>query len=220
MTPMPDSSPPAATTLRPVLTATALQWPWSEPPLWRLDTLQLTPGVSWVGGAEGRGKTSLLRMLAGELAVSGSTLLLSGHQAAGSEAYRQRVFWMDPRTEAFDAITATEFFTSTATRYPTWDDALLTHLVTVLNLQVHQDKPLYMLSTGSKRKVWIAAALASGATLTLLDAPLAALDRASIDHLLEFLRAAAQHPHRAWVVADYVPPPGVPLAYKVDLGDS
>ena len=40
-------------------------------------------------------------------------------------------------------------------------------------------EPLLALSTGSLRKLWMAAAWASGAALTLIDEPLAALDRPS-----------------------------------------
>lgn len=220
---MPASHPPPSQTPfapPPVLEATKLQWRWGSPELLNFETLRLPPGVTWVGGGEGRGKTTLLRLLAGDLLAPASTLALAGvSEQAPAAAYRQRVFWMDPRTEAFDPISAQQFFTTTAARYPAWDAELQAHLVDALGLQPHQDKPLYMLSTGSKRKVWLAAALASGATLTLLDTPFAALDKASIGHLLEFLNAAAQHPKRAWVVADYQPPPGVPLAHTIDLGD-
>ena len=75
-----------------------------------------------------------------------------------------------------------------------------------------------MLSTGSRRKVWLAAAFASGAGLTLLDQPFAALDKASMGVINELLQKAAGHPERAWVVADYVAPPGVPLAGQAELG--
>ena len=126
---------------------------------------------------------------------------------------------MDSHTEAFDSISAAEFFSTSATRYPAWDAELLGRLVAALGLLPHQDKAIYMLSTGSKRKVWLAAAWACGATLTLLDSPFAALDKASIGHLLEFLNAAAQQTQRAWVIADYQPPRGVPLAHTIDLGD-
>ena len=202
-----------------VLEAKGLRWSFGGQPLLDLTELDLPPGVIWIGGGEGRGKTTLLRLLAGDLVAPGSTLVLSGLHAPGSDAYRQRVFWMDPRTEAFDAISALQFFTTTATRYPAWDAELLAHLVDALGLQPHQDKPLYMLSTGSKRKVWLAAALASGATLTLLDSPFSALDKTSIGRLLEFFNAAAQHPKRAWVIADYEPPIGIALAHTIDLGD-
>lgn len=79
-------------------------------------------------------------------------------------------------------------------------------------------KALYMLSTGTKRKVYLAGALASSAAVTLLDEPFAALDKTSSDLLLELLKEAATHPSRAWVVADYVAPRGVRLAAQIQLG--
>ncbi|OYU42303.1 MAG: ABC transporter, partial [Burkholderiales bacterium PBB4] len=66
---------------------------------------------------------------------------------------------------------------------------------------------------------WLGAAVASGASLTLLDEPFAALDKASIGCVLDFLTEAAGHRTRAWVVADYQAPAGVPLAHTIDLGD-
>ena len=83
----------------------------------------------------------------------------------------------------------------------------------------HLAKPGTMLSAGTKRKVWLAGAFASGAAVTLLDEPFAALDKASIGFVLELLDDAAAGSARAWVVADYEAPRGVPLAAEVDLGD-
>jgi ABC-type multidrug transport system ATPase subunit len=182
--------------------------------------LQIPPGVTWLGGGEGRGKTSLLRLLAGDLRAPGSSLQLDGASLhAQPAAYLQQVAWMDPRNVAFDQVSATQFFETTAARYPDWDAALLADLAEGLGLAAHLEKPLYMLSTGSKRKVWLAAALASGARLTLLDEPFAALDKASIRCVLALLQEAAAHPRRAWVVADYEAPLDVPLAQTIDLGD-
>ena len=62
-------------------------------------------------------------------------------------------------------------------------------------------------------------AFASGAALTLLDMPFAALDKGSIRFVLALLEEAATHPARAFVVADYTAPAGVPLAGLIDLGD-
>src|SRR2546427_12475151 len=42
---------------------------------------------------------------------------------------------------------------------------------------------LLALSTGSLRKLWMAAGWASGVPLLLIDEPLAALDRGSMDHV-------------------------------------
>jgi energy-coupling factor transporter ATP-binding protein EcfA2 len=99
---------------------------------------------------------------------------------------------MDPRTIAHDQVRGLEFVARTAQRYPAWNAALLADLTEALDLTPHLEKPLYMLSTGSKRKVWLAAALASGATLTLLDEPFAAPDKSSIRCELDLLREAVE----------------------------
>ncbi len=207
-------------TAAPVLVGTGLEEVQLGALVLRLPNLALPPGVTWVGGGEGRGKSSVLRLLAGDLRVPGAVLQLADASfPAQAAAYLRQVFWMDPRTDAHDAIPASQFLAATAARYPQWDAALQAHLVDVLGLVPHIDKPLYMHSTGSKRKVWLTAALASGATLTLLDEPFAALDKASIRSILALLEDAAQHTQRVWVVADYEAPPGVALAHTIDLGD-
>jgi ABC-type multidrug transport system ATPase subunit len=207
-------------TAAPVLVGTGLHELKLGPLVLRLPDLALPPGVTWVGGGEGRGKTSLLRLLAGDLRVPGVVLQLGDVTfPAQAGPYARQVFWMDPRTSAHDAVPARQFLDTTAARYPQWDAALQAHLQDALGLSPHIDKPLYMHSTGSKRKVWLTAALASGATLTLLDEPFAALDKASIRSILALLQECAQHTHRAWVVADYEAPPDVALALTIDLGD-
>ena len=78
-------------------------------------------------------------------------------------------------------------------------------------------KPLYMLSAGSRRKVWLSAAFASGAALVLIDQPFAALDGPSIRLLREVLQDFSEQSARACVIADYEAPEGVALASTLDL---
>jgi len=181
------------------------------------------PGVTLVLGGESSGKTSLLRLLAGDLAAQAGSLQIDGvFLQAQPQAYRQQVFWIDPRTEVFDAITVNQFFDQQRVRWPGFwpaDAAAWAELLAGLSLTEHLDKPLYMLSTGSKRKVWLAAAFAAGAVVTLLDDPFAALDRASIRCVLRQLEAVSQQTVRALVLAQYEAPAGLNLAQVIDLGD-
>jgi ABC-type multidrug transport system ATPase subunit len=94
---------------------------------------------------------------------------------------------------------------------------LLQELADALDMHQHREKRLNMLSTGSRRKVMVVAALASGATVTLMDQPFAALDLASIRIIKDFLQEAAEHPSRAWIVADYEAPHDLPLASVLSL---
>jgi ABC-type multidrug transport system ATPase subunit len=196
---------------------------YPQRPLFAGLSANLPGGVMLVRGGDGRGKTTLLRLLAGELPLQSGQVQVKGWCAARqNQAYRQQVYWIDPRSSEFDQITALQFFDQLRLRYPGFpgaDAPRLDELVTGLSLAPHIDKPLYMLSTGSKRKVWLAGALAAGAALTLLDDPFAALDKPSIGFVLAQLRAAASDTARVWVVAGYEAPADVPLAQVIDLGD-
>ena len=202
------------------MSAEGLSFQYPGRPLFTQQSWRIPRGVTWVKGCEGCGKTTLLRLLAGALPLDAGQLHINGVPLATQpEVYRQQVFWADPTSDALAQVTPHEYFASLKGRYPAWDDAVLPDLTEGLGLTPHLHKPLYMLSTGSKRKVWLAAALASGAAVTLLDEPFAALDLASVRFVLTLLTEAAQHPKRAWLLADYAAPAGVPLASVLDLGD-
>lgn len=163
---------------------------------------QMAPGLNWVCGDEGVGKTTLLRLLAGALAPQVGQI-----QRPGTDP----VFWVDPRTEVHDQTVTREVLTGLLAPYPAVQPAQLAGWADALDLSAHLDKPLYMLSTGSRRKVWLLAALASGATVTLLDQPCAALDKASERVFWGLLaQALERQPHRVWLLADYEPAGGAP----------
>jgi ABC-type multidrug transport system ATPase subunit len=164
-------------------------------------------GVSWVCGDEGKGKTTLLRVLANDIPPS-----------AGRVTTREGgVFWVDLQDPAHDSTTVQACWDALRTRNPHWNDALLNDLADALDMTQHREKQFHMLSAGSRRKVMVVAALASGATVTLLDQPFAALDLVSIRIIKDFLRDAAEHPSRAWIVADYEAPHDLPLASVLHL---
>lgn len=171
-----------------------------------LDGLSLAwpAGVALVQGDESSGKTTLLRLLAGELAAQAGEITLQGVRLrAQPAAYRTQVFWQDPRSTSLDELTARQWLTSLPARHACWDAAALATHVQGFSLEPHLDKPFYALSTGSRRKVLMAGGLASGAALTLIDEPVAGLDRPSISYLTQVLADAAHHPTRLVVVAHY-----------------
>lgn len=172
----------------------------------------IRPGLTLVRGGDGRGKTTLLRLLAGTLAPGSGDI----HRHAAE------VFHEQPADRAHDETVALDWLAALRTRYAGWDEELARSLMSAHGLNEHAHKPLYMLSTGSRRKLGLVAAAASSAALTLLDTPYAGLDAPSSRVLTQLLAEAATSECRAWVLADGECPAGltnVPLAGLIDLGD-
>ena len=178
-------------------------------------SMALPAGLALLRGDESSGKTTLLRLLAGELALQQGRITLQGQPLA--DAPREQVFWADARSPGFDQAVARAWLDDQRPRYPRWDDAALAAHVEGFSLAPHLDKPFFALSTGSRRKVLMAGALASGAPLTLIDEPVAGLDKPSAAYLCEALAQAAAQPGRAVLVAHYEALPGVPWQTVVEL---
>ncbi len=199
------------TTPLPLLSAHGLVFSHADTPLFTDLSLDIGPGVTLLQGDDGAGKTTLLRLLAGALTPQRGTLHCQGRPRAEHGAtWAQQVHWADPHSPAHDATVVAAYFAAQSAQHPRHDAALLAELLPALGLSDHLHKPLHMLSTGSKRKVWLAAAFASGAPVTLLDDPCTALDARSVGVVRALLQDAADHLHRAWVVAAHAPLPGVP----------
>lgn len=206
-----------------VLEVDGLCFAYPQRPLFSGLTARVPGGVCLVLGGDGSGKTTLLRLLAGELAAQAGTLRINGVALADqASAYREQVFWVDTRTVDHDQITALQYFALQRLRYPGFlpvASAGMAELVAGLSLAEHLEKPLYMLSTGSKRKVWLAAAFAAGAPVTLLDDPFAALDKPSVAFVSRFLAGVADDPTHSWIVAHHDVLGTVPLATVIELPD-
>ena len=165
------------------------------------------PGLTWVQGRNGSGKSSLLKLLAGALPPLTGRLWANGVEAAADPlGYRRAVFWCGPGEVAFQHLRPPEYFAFLRGLYPSWDAAALPEQLHGLGLQSFMGTRLSALSTGTQRKVWLAAALVAGTAVILLDEPLNALDSASAAHLRQQLAQRALSKTQAWLVASHEPP--------------
>jgi ABC-type multidrug transport system ATPase subunit len=170
------------------------------------DLLPLPTGLVAVTGDERSGKTTLLRRLAGELPP------LPGEPACADG------LWLDLALPGQDDLLPQQVWDTLRVRCPRWDASLQEDLLEALGLAPHRGKQLFMLSTGSRRKVALVGLLAGGATVTCLDQPFAALDAASAGVIRDFLADMADHASRTWVVADHVADARLPWKRQIVLG--
>ena len=174
-------------------------------------------GVTLVHGDTGSGKSTLLRLLAGTLPATGRLTLAGVRLDADAAAYQRNLFFCDPATDAFDQRTARATTALLGAGDPHFNQDRWQGLADGFALAPHLGKPMYMLSTGSRRKVWLAAALASGRALVLLDEPTGGLNAASIGCLWGGLMRCAEEPERAIVVASAERIERIALAGLIEL---
>lgn len=194
-----------------IVHASTLQFGYPDGPLFSVPPHDWRVGLHLVLGDEGTGKSSLLRVLAGELSLRSGVLdypFSKNHQALAHELY-----WQSPRAELTPAdlnMVARDWVARRAVAYARWSQADFDRHAAALGLNDHLHKPLVAFSTGSLRKLWMVTGWASQAALTLIDEPLAALDRASevyVQQTLNEFTAAAQssraQPSRCVVVTHW-----------------
>ena len=168
---------------------------------------EFTCGLTWLRGSNGSGKSTLLKLMAGALTPLTGQLWVRGLEAAVQPLdYRREVFWCGPGAIAFDHLRAPEYFAFLRGLYPHWDAAALPAHLRALGLEGVMTQRLKELSTGTQRKVWLAAAGVAGTALVLLDEPLNALDAQSTVRVREQLALAARSTHQAWLVASHEAP--------------
>jgi len=195
-----------------LLEAQRLSFTYPQRPLFEDLSFVVRPGLTLVRGGDGKGKSTLLRLMAGVQAPGSGTLLAP----AGAP------FFADPADARDDPLTVRQWLAARRADAPAWDEALEHALIDGFSLGEHIGKGLFMLSTGSRRKAWLVAAFASGAPVVLLDAPFAALDAPSRALLGELLLDAASSADRGWVVAEHELPPALQaarLAGVIELGE-
>lgn len=134
----------------------------------------------WIGivGANGSGKTSLLRGVAGRLAVQGGMILIDGIDRTSDRAWRARRLGFAPEIGALPGLlTGSELFSVMA---PDWREAVrpggLTDLRESLAFDAFLGARIGELSAGMRQRLAIFAAFLRAPAAAVLDEPFNWLD--------------------------------------------
>jgi heme exporter protein A len=142
-----------------------------------------------VEGANGAGKTSLLRILAGLAPAAAGRLDWDGRPvAAQRDDYHAALLYQGHAPAIKDDLSALENLRSAAAvgGRPLSEAAALAALQRI-GLRGREDLPSRVLSQGQKRRVALARLLCSDARLWILDEPFVALDMAAVTLLCGIL---------------------------------
>ncbi len=134
-----------------------------------------TSTILHVKGKNGVGKTTLLKLLAGLL-----------HPIEGEIIYEGDLCYVGHQNGVNARLTPDEHV---RLDLGVTDLAVLNHVLGRLNLNTVRDMPCGLLSAGQKRRVGLLRLLTTDAKLWLLDEPFVGLDEASMQILIELIKA-------------------------------
>ena len=151
--------------------------------------LELGQGsITGLLGRNGEGKTTLLKLLTGQLLRQSGQLEVLGHDPKRRQVpFLQQVYLL-PEEVAVPSISIAKFFEVNGAFYPNYDVALGRELLQIFSLSPEMN--LKKISQGQKKKALIAFALALRVPLLLMDEPTNGLDSPSKS---EFRRVLAQY---------------------------
>ena len=150
--------------------------------------LELRPGLHWLSGANGSGKSSLLRILAGLDNTQQGRIRFEQHQV-GSSAYQALVSISADAVAPLQDNTVEGVLQLVARCRGTAMDQLLLH-AKAFALEPLLRQNVAVLSLGQQKKLSLTLALAAKPQLLLLDEPFNALDPDALVYCSKQLEAA------------------------------
>jgi len=165
-------------------------------------SLVLDGGVIALVGANGVGKTTLLRTIAGALAPAAGAVRLDGVPVRTLHAREraQQIALVDPTEPVLAALTVAGAVAAARFPHHRWweweatpqDEAAVDEALRRTGLTTFRARELGTLSAGERQRVWIALAIAQRASVVLLDEPTSHLDLKASVETLQLIREFAR----------------------------
>lgn len=180
-------------------------------------SLRFEPGLTWLRGSNGRGKTTLLRLLGGQLEPAAGTMRLGALDARRDGlAWRRHSFYCGGEAPALAWLTVDEWLDLHLALYDGADRAALRSHLAAFRIDGVLAQPVTALSLGQYKKLQLALALALPARLLLIDEPFNGLDTEAVALLEGELRRREAKRDSCIVLTSHLAP-RIDCTYTLDL---
>ncbi|MFT0849933.1 ATP-binding cassette domain-containing protein [Achromobacter sp. F4_2707] len=152
-----------------------------------------SPGCVVLSDEDNTGKSTLLNILAGVMAADSGDVWVNGHSmACAPQVAKAALAYVPDNCLAFPQQTGREWLQQAAREKNTQLDETALGLADKLGLAEHLDKRFEQMSTGTRRKVFLAACALGRPAVILADGPSNGLDTPARAILAEQFRVWAQ----------------------------
>jgi ABC-type multidrug transport system ATPase subunit len=162
-----------------------------------------------VFGANGEGKTVLLKLIAGLLTPDSGCVRVDGHDLL--QEREQALARMATFLNGMQLVDNERLVGVSLPR----SDAGAARFLPELDLEAYHDVPLGLLSQGLRQQVALARVLAAGRPILLLDEPLRGLDRRAADAVQGWVQHLVREQGRAVVLATCDPRPALEMGERL-----
>lgn len=131
--------------------------------------------ISGLLGKNGEGKTTLLKLIAGQLLRKGGTLSVAGEDPTKRQvSFLSDVYYLPETVNVPKGVTIRKYFDALSPFYPNYSKEMADQALEAFNLNYKMK--ITKLSQGQQKKAMIAFALSLGTRILLLDEPTNGLD--------------------------------------------
>jgi ABC-type multidrug transport system ATPase subunit len=152
-----------------------------------------SPAVIGITGANGKGKSTLLKMISGYLSASSGSIEYSfGGKIIEQESIYEYLSFVAPYLDLVDNMKVHEAIDFHLLHKPAMNELIATNILELTYLNEHQNKLIGSLSSGMKQRLKLGLALSSQIPFILLDEPTSNLDEKAKNWFHETFRNYAQ----------------------------